>query len=184
MLSYSRYKRRLIAPALTAAVLGVPSLALAHVSFTAPPNYSELKPGQQVVLKWGIEDHGPASFSIEFAEDIGKPWTTVATPPKQGGGPFEYTWTVPNVSCAHCRLRITMTAAGSGQQWDGSRQLSIGATGTLHPTTGESTPQSASAPSEDGADGGCSLTHQRASWPASTLMVLGLAAALRRRGRR
>ena len=203
MLSFPRAVRGLTVAVLTAAAFGVPSVASAHVGFTEPANYTQVQPGQKVVLKWGIEDHGAASFKIEFAEDVGKPWSNVANMQKQGRGPFEYTWTVPNVSCTNCRLRITMTAAGSGQTWDGTRQLSIGSAGTPRPSTGEPTSQApsggatgqaaagggtaqpASGGSEDGGDGGgCALGGHGAPWHATALTALALATVLRRRGRR
>ncbi|MBX7219965.1 MAG: right-handed parallel beta-helix repeat-containing protein [Blastocatellia bacterium] len=81
------------------------------------PTAGRLQAGSQTTIRWTNNFGFAAAVTLEFSANGGTSWspivTNLANPTAQGS----YTWTVPNVSSATCRVRVRETVLGtpSGQ---------------------------------------------------------------------
>ncbi len=85
-----------------------------------------LAPGSAADVRWiSDDDHGVASVDLLLSTDGGASFGTVIASGVQDG--WQYTWTVPNLSTAHARLRIVVHDADGNTGSDQSdTDLTIG----------------------------------------------------------
>jgi hypothetical protein len=99
-------------PASASVPAGTPALEL-----LTPGAGDALVAGQTVEVLWAWRgDHGQA-LVLKFSADGGATWTTVAGAIPNTG---RFDWTVPDVSSANCRLRISSPASGASAETAGA----------------------------------------------------------------
>ena len=118
-MSAARALRKFSVLACVLCVLGSAAAASAHVAFLAPPPVANendpnapktppkvLKSGSKYKLVWEVQIlHDPEDFDIDLLETKDGTPTTIV----HGLSPetLEYDWTVPEMPCTDCLLRVT-----------------------------------------------------------------------------
>lgn len=77
---------------------------------TAPAGGEALVPGEGTKISWDAFGYASGTVTIEFSTDGGASWITVASGVNINR--YTYTWTVPQVSTAQARVRITKEGSG------------------------------------------------------------------------
>jgi MYXO-CTERM domain-containing protein len=102
------------------------SVAHAHVEITAPADEARLEVGSETTIRWRIViEHTVQFWHVELSDDGGSEWEPVAM--ELSPGTLSYVWSVPEVACADCLLRVTMDNVGTN--YDDTITVRIGAPG-------------------------------------------------------
>ncbi|MBC8327517.1 MAG: hypothetical protein H8E31_02110 [Planctomycetes bacterium] len=96
---------------LAATVLTLCPAAAAHVQLTSPNGGETLQGQSTFLIEWfDTVSHGnEVTYSLEFSEDGGVTWQSLAGGLPYTGGTSSYLWNVPDVDTSLGRIRVTMS---------------------------------------------------------------------------
>lgn len=72
----------------------------------------KFQPGEMINIEWDSFGSIPGDFTIEFSSDNGNNWTVITNGANVAGDLRRLAWTVPAVSTAEARMRITHNGTG------------------------------------------------------------------------